>query len=136
MGMRFIFMLTRNDETVEEAEQHLASALAADVHHIGFKDVGLPFDRLKKLNETIKAGGATSYLEVVSLDEASEVASARQRLILGLIFFWGALARRRLCLLLMASQSSITLFRGVSSGTPVYWTEPLKTLLPVPDHCL
>ncbi|USG61988.1 cupin domain-containing protein [Sneathiella marina] len=77
MGLRFIFMLTRNDKTVEDAEQHLATALAAGVHHIGFKDVGLPFDRLKRLNEAIKAGGATSYLEVVSLDRDSELASAK-----------------------------------------------------------
>ncbi|AZV78250.1 cupin domain-containing protein [Parasedimentitalea marina] len=77
MGLRFIFMLTRNDKTVEDAEQHLKTALAAGVHHIGFKDVGLPFERLKDLNAAIKAGGATSYLEVVSLDKESEIASAK-----------------------------------------------------------
>ena len=59
MGLRFIFMLTRNDKTMEDAEQHLATALAAGVHHIGFKDIGLPFDRLKELNAAIKAGKAT-----------------------------------------------------------------------------
>ncbi len=83
MGLRFIFMLTRNDKTVEDAEQHLKTALAAGVHHIGFKDVGLPVARLQKLNEAIKAGGATSYLEVVSLDRDSEVASARAALDIG-----------------------------------------------------
>jgi len=77
MGLRFIFMLTRNDKTVEDAEQHLKTALAAGVHHIGFKDVGLSFDKLKDLNARIKAGGATSYLEVVSLDAESEIASAK-----------------------------------------------------------
>lgn len=83
MGLRFIFMLTRNDKTVEDAEQHLKTALAAGVHHIGFKDVGLPFDRLKELNKTIKAGGATSYLEVVSLDADSEVSSAKAAVDIG-----------------------------------------------------
>ena len=77
MGLRFIFMLTRNDKTVTDAELHLATALAAGVHHIGFKDVGLPFEQLRELNKAIKDGGATSYLEVVSLDRDSEVASAR-----------------------------------------------------------
>jgi len=77
MGLRFIFMLTRNDKTVPDAERHLATALAAGVHHIGFKDVGLPFEQLRELNRAIKNGGATSYLEVVSLDRDSEVASAR-----------------------------------------------------------
>ena len=83
MGLRFIFMLTRNDKTVEDAEQHLKTALAAGVHHIGFKDVGLSFERLKELNAGIKAGGATSYLEVVSLDTESEIASAQAAVDIG-----------------------------------------------------
>ncbi len=37
MGLRFVFMLTRNGKTVEDAEQHLKTALAAGVHHIGFQ---------------------------------------------------------------------------------------------------
>ncbi|OJJ12025.1 cupin [Alphaproteobacteria bacterium AO1-B] len=89
MGLRFIFMLTRNDMTVEDAEQHLKTALAAGVHHIGFKDVGLPFERLKELNAAIQAGGATSYLEVVSLDRESEVASARAAVEIGVDILLG-----------------------------------------------
>lgn len=89
MGLRFIFMLTRNDKTVEDAEDHLETALSAGVRHIGFKDVGLPFDRLKKLNEAIKAGGATSYLEVVSLDRASEINSAKAAVEIGIDILLG-----------------------------------------------
>ena len=89
MGLRFIFMLTRNDKTVEDAEKHLKTALAAGVHHIGFKDVGLPFERLKQLNDSIKAGGATSYLEVVSLDKDSEIASARAAVDIGVDILLG-----------------------------------------------
>ncbi len=89
MGLRFIFMLTRNDKTVEEAEQHVVTALAAGVHHIGFKDVGLPFERLKRLNRTIQDGGATSYLEVVSLDQESEIASARAAVDIGIDILLG-----------------------------------------------
>lgn len=77
MGLRFIFMLTRNDRTVEDASDQLQTALALGVRHIGFKDIGLPIDQLKALNAAIKAGGATSYLEVVSLDRDSEIVSAR-----------------------------------------------------------
>ena len=88
-GLRFIFMLTRDDKTVEEAEQHLKIALAAGVHHIGFKDVGLPFERLKKLNAAINAGGATSYLEVVSLDKESEISSAKAAVEIGVDILLG-----------------------------------------------
>lgn len=47
------------------------------MRHIGFKDVGLPFARLRRLADTIRAAGATLYLEVVSLDAQSEEVSAR-----------------------------------------------------------
>ncbi|MCP4565383.1 MAG: 4-hydroxythreonine-4-phosphate dehydrogenase [Bosea sp.] len=79
----FIFMLTRHDRTVPEAAGHVATALAAGVRHIGFKDVGLPFPALRELGRLIKAGGASSYLEVVSLDRASEIMSVRAALDLG-----------------------------------------------------
>jgi uncharacterized protein related to proFAR isomerase len=77
MGLRFIFMLTRNDRTVADASQQLQTALSLGVRHIGFKDIGLPVEQLKVLNAAIKAGGATSYLEVVSLDRESEIVSAK-----------------------------------------------------------
>lgn len=77
MGLCFIFMLTRNDRTVEDPLQHLQAALNLGVHHIGFKDVGLPIGQLNNLNATLKAAGITSYLEVVSLDRESEIASAK-----------------------------------------------------------
>ena len=77
MGLRFIFMLTRNDRTVPDASQQLQTALSLGIRHIGFKDIGLPVEQLKGLNAAIKAGGATSYLEVVSLDRESEIVSAK-----------------------------------------------------------
>ncbi len=77
MGLRFIFMLTRNDRTVPDASRQLQTALSLGVRHIGFKDIGLPLEQLKGLNAAIKAGGATSYLEVVSLDRESEIVSAK-----------------------------------------------------------
>ena len=77
MDLEFIFMLTRNDKTVEDARDHISTALKVGVKHIGFKDVGVSFDTLNLLNEDILKGGATSYLEVVSLDKQSEVMSAK-----------------------------------------------------------
>lgn len=77
MAFDFILMLTENDRTIPDAAARLDEALAGGVRHIGFKDVGLPFDELRGLAETIRAAGGRSYLEVVSLDEAQELASAR-----------------------------------------------------------
>ena len=79
----FVFMLTRNDRTVPDAERHVATALAAGVRHIGFKDVGLPFAELERLQALIREGGAASYLEVVSLDSERELASVEAAIALG-----------------------------------------------------
>jgi len=89
MGLRFIFMLTRNDRTVADAADHLDTALSLGVRHIGFKDMGLPVEELKKLNATIQAKGATAYLEVVSLDRDSEIASARAAVEIGVDILLG-----------------------------------------------
>ena len=79
----FVFMLTRDDRTVPDAAAHVATALAAGVRHIGFKDVGLPLAALADLHARIRGGGATSYLEVVSLDRESELASVEAAVALG-----------------------------------------------------
>jgi len=80
----FIFMLTRNDQTVPDAMEHLETAIACGIKHIGFKDVGLPFSELKQLADRIRESGATVYLEVVSLDAESEATSARAALEIGI----------------------------------------------------
>ncbi len=79
----FIFMLTRNDQTVSDAAEHLDTAIACGLKHIGFKDIGLPFSELRELAGRIRESGATAYLEVVSLDAKSEATSARAALKIG-----------------------------------------------------
>ncbi len=76
MAFDFILMLTSNDRTIPDARARLDEALEGGVRHIGFKDVGLSFDELKGLADAIRAAGGRSYLEVVSLDAESELASA------------------------------------------------------------
>jgi 4-hydroxythreonine-4-phosphate dehydrogenase len=73
----FIFMLTRNDRTLADARARLDEVFEAGIEDIGFKDVGLSAAALHELTGAIRANGARVYLEVVSLDEASELASAR-----------------------------------------------------------
>ena len=77
MAFDFIFMLTANDRTIPDARARLEEALEGGVRHIGFKDVGLPFAELRGLADQIRAAGGRSYLEVVSLDAESELASAQ-----------------------------------------------------------
>jgi len=77
MAFDFIFMMTENDRTILNARARLDDVLQGGCQHIGFKDVGLPLEELKRLAADIRSAGARSYLEVVSLDEESEIASAR-----------------------------------------------------------
>lgn len=85
----FIFMLTHQDRTVADAAERLNDVLAAGITHVGFKDIGLPLDRLVDLAAAIKAAGATLYLEVVSLDEESERRSAQAAVDLGVDILMG-----------------------------------------------
>ena len=85
----FIFMLTRNDRTVADAAVHAETALRAGIRHIGFKDVGLPFDALAGLARQIREGGASTYLEVVSLDRDSEIRSVKAAIDLGVDYLLG-----------------------------------------------
>jgi DNA-binding NarL/FixJ family response regulator len=89
MACDFIFMLTHSDRTIPDAADRVPDALRAGVRHIGFKDVGLSFAGLRRLARTIRAAGATLYLEVVSLDARSEEASARAAVELGVDVLMG-----------------------------------------------
>ena len=85
----FIFMLTRNDVTVEDAFDVYDEVRDAGLRYVGFKDVGLPFDRLKALTEAIHEGGQEVMLEVVSEEKEDELRSARAALDLGVDYLLG-----------------------------------------------
>lgn len=80
---RFIFMLTRDDRTVETALEAAETALRLGIRHIGFKDIGLPVEQLQALAANIRSGGAKVYLEIVSPDRERELESVRAGLSLG-----------------------------------------------------
>ncbi|WNJ88532.1 cupin domain-containing protein [Bosea sp. 685] len=111
-------MLTRNDRTVSDAMEQLRTALALGVRHIGFKDIGLPLDRLKDLKTAIKAGGATSYLEVVSLDRDSEIASAKAAVAIGIDILLGGTRVDEVLPLLAGTTIQYCPFPGRISGHP------------------
>jgi len=79
----FIFMLTRQDQTVIDCLETFVEVRSAGVGHVGFKDVGVPLETLKELNKLIKATGATSYMEVVSETTEDCMRSARNAVEIG-----------------------------------------------------
>jgi hypothetical protein len=64
--MDFIFMLTRQDRTIDDAEDVVDSVCELGVRHIGFKDIGVSADVLRRIVGRIRAHRAVCYLEVVS----------------------------------------------------------------------
>ncbi len=69
--MDFIFMLTRNDQTVEDCLEVLDLIMPLGMRHIGFKDIGVAYEILQALARRIRGMGAISYLEVVSTSPES-----------------------------------------------------------------
>lgn len=81
--MDFIFMLTRSDETVVDCLETWDSIDHVGLLHAGFKDVGVDVTTLIELNRRMKAGGVTTYLEVVSTSPADCLRSARAAIEIG-----------------------------------------------------
>lgn len=114
----FIFMLTRNDRTVSDAMQHLQTALDAGVRNFGFKDVGLPVSELALLTDRIHASGATAWLEVVSLDLASEIESVSAGIQLGVDHILGGVNPEAVLPLLAGHDIGYYPFAGQVHGHP------------------
>ena len=74
--IEFIFMLTRDDQTLTDARDVYASIATTGVRQVGCQDVGLPREDLQGLISDIKANGHTSHLEVVSETEEGTLAGA------------------------------------------------------------
>lgn len=75
--MDFIFMLTRQDQTVVDCLEVFEAIRDSGLAHVGFKDVGVELKTLERLNRAIKDAGCVSYMEVVSTSTEAMVNSAR-----------------------------------------------------------
>src|SRR5689334_6477122 len=82
-AMDFIFMLTRNDRTVEDAACLVDQVCELGVTHIGFKDIGVPTQTMHELVAMIRRRNGTCYLEVVSTTQESIVRSLEAGVALG-----------------------------------------------------
>ncbi|WP_025823341.1 hypothetical protein [Shewanella marina] len=129
MTIQFIFMLTKDDKTVEDADAHILTAISAGVKHIGFKNIGLPVERLKQLNNMIRVNGATSYLEVVSLSEDSQVESARVAKNIGIDVLLGGTHIDAILAELIGTDIQFYPFPGVVVGHPSVLTGSIDEII-------
>ncbi len=87
--LEFIFMLTRNDQTVANALDVYDEVRDSDLRYIGFKDIGLPPARLRELATAMRADGREVFLEVVSERAADEIRSIEAALEIGVDWLLG-----------------------------------------------
>lgn len=69
----FIFMLTHNDATVENARDVLAEIAETGLRCIGFKDVGASRETLAEVTSDAHAAGMQVMLEIVTTDAEEEL---------------------------------------------------------------
>jgi hypothetical protein len=118
MSIGFIFMATRDDRTVSKARALIDEALALGVRNIGFKDIGLPYWELRELARAIRAGGARVFFEVVSLDEETELRSARSAADFGVDWLLGGIRPDVVAPIAKAAGLSYAPFPGEIVGHP------------------
>ena len=116
--MDFIFMLTRDDQTVEDAPAVLDAVRDVGLTHVGFKDVGVDSRTLGALAERIKQAGATSYLEVVSTTPEACLRSARVAVEIGVDRLLGGTDVEPILDILAKSRVGYYPFPGRPEGHP------------------
>jgi len=85
----FIFMETYNDMTRSDAIKVYKEIRNTKLKFIGFKDIGLPLEKLKELHSMMKDDGRTTFLEVVSASEKETIRSTKVAIELGVDYLIG-----------------------------------------------
>ncbi len=116
--MDFIFMLTRQDQTVVDCLEVFQAIRGVGLGHVGFKDVGVERDSLRRLHDAIKASGATSYMEVVATSPEAMLRSARVAVELGVDRLMGGTMVGEILALLQGSRTAYYPFPGRPVGHP------------------
>lgn len=130
--MDFIFMLTLNDATVADALDLVEVARPLRLKHIGFKDVGVEAAVLRRLVASIRAIGASPWMEVVSTTREDELKSIATAVALGVDAVMGGTHVDDALRLLDGSPLAYLPFPGRPRGHP---TELDGAALEVEAHC-
>lgn len=116
--MDFIFMLTRDDQTIEDCLDVYQSIRAVKLNHIGFKDVGVTEDTLRRLHDRMKEDGLTTHMEVVSTDRDSALRSAEIGARLGVDCLLGGTEVNAVLSIVRGTRTGYYPFPGTPVGHP------------------
>ncbi|NIR27910.1 MAG: hypothetical protein GWN84_00955 [Gammaproteobacteria bacterium] len=116
--MDFIFMLTRQDQTIEDCLEVFEAVAPLGLRHLGFKDIGVETETLVELNRRIQDAGATSYMEVVSTTPESCLDSARAAVGVGVDCLLGGTDVEATLEILKGRDIAYYPFAGIPEGHP------------------
>jgi hypothetical protein len=114
-----IIMLTHHDVTVPNAAEVFEQC--KDLEQVklwGFKNVGLPKPQMKALVKAMKDAGKTTFLEVVTYDEASCLDGAQTAIDCGFDYLMGTIYYDSVAELLKKNGMDYLPFVGKVSGSP------------------
>ncbi len=118
VAVDFIFMLTRDDTTIEDCIEVFDAIIPLGIKHIGCKDVGVDRKTLKKLVKRIKDNGGTSYLEVVSTSDNACLKSVRTALEIGMDCLMGGTNSENILQIIKGNPLRYYPFPGKPIGHP------------------
>jgi hypothetical protein len=130
--MDFVFMLTRNDATVENALDLVEAARPLGLKHIGFKDVGADSGLLRRLTAAIREAGASPWMEIVATTREAELQGVELGRDLGVAMLMGGVHVEEALKILDGSATRYLPFAGSPSGHP---TRLGGTALEVETQC-
>ncbi|MCJ7650113.1 MAG: hypothetical protein MUP85_16000 [Candidatus Lokiarchaeota archaeon] len=118
MKPKMIIMLTYNDKTVSNALETFDQCKELPVECWGFKNVGLPVEKMKKLIFNMKEAKKTTFLEVVTYHEKSCLDAAKLALECQFDYFTGSIYFESVHNLLKDKPIKYFPFCGKVSGSP------------------
>lgn len=91
MKPELIVMLTHHDRTVENAIEVYESCRNSKAKFWGFKEQGLPLEKMKTLCKMMKDDGKTTFLEIVAYTEEECLAGAQYAVDCGFDYLMGTM---------------------------------------------
>ena len=125
----FIFFLTYSDVTVYNAIEVFEEIKNTGIKYVGFKDVGLPKEKLIELHARMKKEGMTTFLEVVSATEEDNLRSAKMGIELGVDNLIGGIYVRQTLPLLQDTNIKYFPYIGKVVGHPCLLRGAIKEII-------
>jgi hypothetical protein len=116
--IEFVFMLTRDDVTVDDAPQVLAGLAGSGLRYVGFKDIGPPPEVLTEVTAAAHDAGMEVMLEVVSTSREDELRSLQAALGIGVDWVLGGTHADEGARILAGSGVRYCPFPGTITGHP------------------